>query len=129
MVAASMYKPTRRVPPFFGVSLGPARPAPREASSAAGASAPEASVVCRKMRREMSLAAIRLLRLEPTLVDLEAEPVPPDQLVVGQPGLQVLADHVHVLEVALDRVAVVHRGRAGQIVDHVHHPDREADPF
>ena len=46
-----------------------------------------------------------------------------DQLVVGEAGLGMLADHVNVLEVALDRVAFEDRRNAASIVhgiDDVH---------
>src|SRR5207247_3997155 len=55
-------------------------------------------------------------RLEPALVDGEAQPVAADQLVVGHAALQVLGDHVDVLEVALDEVALVRCRRAGGAV-------------
>ena len=40
-----------------------------------------------------------------------------DQLVGGEAALQVLGDHVDVLEVALDQVAVVGSGGAGRAID------------
>src|SRR5258705_5960764 len=120
MVAASMEKPTRRVPPFLGVSWAHAR---RAAPGTSVLVAPASASSRRKSRRDSEwsgsgcVAAIpcppeewadrwtevgAIVRLEPALVDLEAEPVAADQLVVGEAGLQVLAHHVDVLEVALD---------------------------
>src|SRR5947208_16981634 len=65
--------------------------------------------------------------LEPHLVDGEAQPVASHQLVVGEPTLQVLSDHVDVLEVALEQILVVDRGHAGRVVDGVDHLGREPD--
>src|SRR5215831_4474208 len=55
--------------------------------------------------------------LEAGLVYGEAEPVAADELVVGGAALEMLGDHVDVLEVALDQVAVVGCGRAREAVD------------
>src|SRR5689334_2511744 len=55
-------------------------------------------------------------RLEPRLVDGQPERVSTDELVVREPGLQMLRDHVDVLEVPLDRMTLVRRGGAGRIV-------------
>src|SRR5262249_26748813 len=49
---------------------------------------------------------------ESRLVHRQPQPVSPDHLVVGQAALQVLGDHVDVLEVTLQQVALVDRGRA-----------------
>src|SRR5882724_2465854 len=57
--------------------------------------------------------------LQTGLVYGETEPVAADQLVVGEAALQMLGDHVDVLEVALDQVAVVGGGGAGRAVDAV----------
>src|SRR5262245_44801126 len=57
--------------------------------------------------------------LQTRLVDLQAQPVAPDQLVVGETRLDVLGDHVDVLEVTLEDVALVDRGRPGGVVDGV----------
>src|SRR5258707_10428906 len=54
--------------------------------------------------------------LQPRLVYRQPQPVPADHLVVGQAALQVLGDHVDVLEVALHQVALVHGGGAGRAV-------------
>src|SRR6266508_2391527 len=64
---------------------------------------------------------------QPRLVHREPEPVPPDHLVVGQAALQVLRDHVNVLEVALHQVALVHRSGAGGAVDGVDDPGGQAN--
>src|SRR2546430_7698545 len=55
--------------------------------------------------------------LESRLVDRKPEPVSPDQLVVGEATLQVLADHVNVLEVALEQMLLVDRRRTGGVVE------------
>jgi hypothetical protein len=73
------------------------------------------------------MAPYRRPALEARLVHRQAEPVPADQLVVGEPSLQMLADHVDVLELPLEGVAVVDRGDARRIVDRIHHRHREAD--
>src|SRR5689334_11702989 len=64
---------------------------------------------------------------EPPLVDRQTEPMPADQLVVSQPTLQMLGDHMDVLEVALDEVAVVGRRRAGGVVDGIDDLRGQAD--
>src|SRR5690242_8348709 len=56
---------------------------------------------------------------EPPLIDGQSEPIAADKLVVRQAPLQVLRDHVDVLEVPLDQVAVVGRGCARGVVDGV----------
>jgi len=50
------------------------------------------------------------IELESARIDLQAQHMFSDQFVVGEAGLGVLADHVNVLEVALDRVAFEDRG-------------------
>ena len=46
---------------------------------------------------------------------------------MGEPTLQVLSDHVDVLEVALEQILVVNRRHAGRVVDGVDHLGREPD--
>jgi len=65
--------------------------------------------------------------LEPRVVDLQPQPVLPDQLVVGEAPLQVLTDHVNVLEVALHQVALVDRRCASGIIDGVDDLDRQSN--
>src|SRR4029453_15605903 len=55
-------------------------------------------------------------RSESVPVPRQPQPVPPDHLVVGQAALQVLGDHVDVLEMPLQQVALVDRGGAGRAV-------------
>jgi hypothetical protein len=50
-----------------------------------------------------------------------------DELVVAEPGLEVLADHVDVLEVTLEQVAPEDRGGPGGVVDRVDDLDRRPD--
>ena len=53
--------------------------------------------------------------------------MPAHELVVRAPALEMLADDVDVLEVALEDVALVDRGRAGGVVERVHDRHRKAD--
>ena len=55
-------------------------------------------------------------RLEPALLDRQAQPVAADELVVGVPRLGVLTDHVHILEGALQGMPLVNGGRTGGVV-------------
>src|SRR5712691_5201634 len=57
--------------------------------------------------------------LESPVVDLQAQPVAADEFVVGTARLRVLTDHVHVLEGALQEMALVDRGGASGVVDRV----------
>src|SRR5258705_5878628 len=119
MVAASMEKPTRRVPPFLGVSWAHAR---RAAPGTSVLVAPASAASRRKSRRDSEwagsgcVAAIpcppeewadrwaevgAIVRLEPALVDLEAEPVAADQLVIRHAGLPVPAQYMGVPVVTL----------------------------
>src|SRR2546422_7615158 len=66
-----------------------------------------------------------LYSLESRLVDGEPQPVSPDQLVVGEAPLQVLADHVNVLEMALEQVTLVDRRGTGGVVGGVDDLDRQ----
>src|SRR4029453_13235623 len=61
-------------------------------------------------------------------VDLQAEGVPADQLVVGEAALQVLRDHVDVLEVPLQQVILIGGGRAREVVEAVDDLGCEPDP-
>src|SRR2546429_9851301 len=65
--------------------------------------------------------------LRPRLVDGRPEPWSPGQLVLGEATLQVLADHVNVLEVALEQMLLVDRRRTGGVVDGVDDLDRQPD--
>src|SRR5258705_13758468 len=58
-------------------------------------------------RRSAISARIRwgMFGLESRLIDLQSQRMFSDQFVVGEAGLGMLADHVNVLEVTLDRVA------------------------
>src|SRR5262245_35368204 len=64
---------------------------------------------------------------KPRLIDREAQPVPAYELVVGETTLQVLADHVNVLEVPLDPIGLVNRRSPRGVVDRIHDLHREAD--
>src|SRR2546428_11463470 len=59
------------------------------------------------------------MQSKPGLVDRQPQPVSPDQLVMRQATLQVLGDHVSVLEVPLERMVVVDGRRAGEVVGRV----------
>ena len=65
--------------------------------------------------------------LKPGLVDRQSQPVSSDQLVMRQATLQVLGDHVSVLEVPLERMVVVDGRRAGEVVGGVDDLRRLAD--
>src|SRR5262245_7218867 len=65
--------------------------------------------------------------LESRLVDGEAEPVAGGDLVVGEAPLRVLGDHVDVLEVALERATLVHRGGPRGVVHGVDDLGGQAD--
>ena len=65
--------------------------------------------------------------LGPRQIDLLPEPVLPDQLIVGEAPLQMLADHVNVLEVALHQIPLVDRRHASGIINSVDDLNREAN--
>src|SRR5262245_16754376 len=60
-------------------------------------------------------------------VDRQAHHELADQLVVGEAALQVLADHVDVLEVALQEMILVDGRRAREVVDSVDDADGQAN--
>jgi len=49
------------------------------------------------------------------------------QLVVGEATLEMLADHVNILEVALQKVALVNRRHAGSLINGLDYLDSEAN--
>jgi hypothetical protein len=79
--------------------------------------APAAEADRKLTTRDGTIGDRERARLEPRFVDLEAEPVATHQLVVREAPLQVLRDHVDVLEVALEQVVFVGSGRARGVVD------------
>ena len=51
--------------------------------------------------------------LESRFFDRQSQPILADQFVVREPALQVLGDHVDILKMALDQVALERGGRTG----------------
>src|SRR3989442_10958065 len=80
---------------------------------------------CPAPRSPFDKAHVLPYRLEPSLLDRQAQPVTANELVVGVPRLGVLTDHVHILEGALQEMALVNGGRTGSVVDGVNHLDRQ----
>src|SRR2546426_7424025 len=85
----------------------------------------EAETVFHGIPLDVELCGPVLYSLESRLVDGESQPVSPDQLVVGATPLQVLADHVNVLEMALEQVTLVDRRGTGGVVGGVDDLDRQ----
>ena len=65
--------------------------------------------------------------LGPRQIDLQPQPVLPDQLIVGEARLQMLADHVNVLEVALHQIPLVDRRHASGIINGVDDLNRQSN--
>jgi hypothetical protein len=83
--------------------------------------APSVSTFSRLQKPEMNA------ELGPRQIDLLPQPVLPDQLIVGEAPLQMLADHVNVLEVALHQIPFVDRGHASGIINGVDDLNRETN--
>src|SRR5215831_6345521 len=66
--------------------------------------------------------------LGPRQIDLLPQPVLPDQLIVGEARLQVLADHVNVLKVALNQVSLIDCRDAGEIINAINYVNRQSNP-
>ena len=58
-------------------------------------------------------------------LDLQAQPVPADEFVMGMARLEVLTHHMHVLEGALEEMPFVDCGRTGSVVNDIDDLDRE----
>src|SRR5438445_11852513 len=81
------------------------KPISRQAASIAAATRRRSAAPVRAGARSMT-GTLTASTSESRLVDRQPEPVPADHLVVGQPSLQVLGDHVEVLEVGLAEASV-----------------------
>ena len=65
--------------------------------------------------------------LESRLIDLQSQRMFSDQFVMGEASLGMLADHVNVLEAALDRVAFEDRRNAASIVNGIDDVHRQSN--
>src|SRR5258708_1217113 len=103
--------PTASPTPANRINVRPQPPPARTSTGKKGIARPAASLAGAGRGRTAApvgaggrtmTGTLTAWRSEARLVDRHPEPVPADHLVVGQTSLQMLGDHVDVLEVALD---------------------------